>query len=915
MMSIRKLLFIALAIATLDASGAQAQGRVVPPPDTDSAWVRVAPGPRYDAGPIRRFLLGSGWRDLWVRPLTLPVLPIDTFAGGLTPEREGGNKQSITLHMLDARGRGWVFRSLDKYPADKLLDGLGSTATGDLIQDQISTLHPGGQLMVPPLLEAVGVLHVEPVLYVMPDAERLGEFRETFAGMIGALEPKPNEGENETPGFAGSRKIRDTDDFFEELREHPKHRVAERELLRARLIDFIIGDTDRGTDQYRWARFPHPDVDDGFIWRPLPRDRDWAFLRSGGIIIDATAGTIFPKFTAFGPQHSPVPAHAFSAHTVDRVLLVGLDRSAFREEAVAVQNALTDSVIAEAVGRLPEAYPDSHTQWVREAIRSRRDALVEMADAYYRTLATDVDIQATDAKDHVRITRHPDGRVEVTISAPAEIAVDGDSPTSGPGPHAAAQPVDPYYHRVFLPSETNDVRVFLHDGDDAAVIEGTGGTITVRAIGGDGDDVLADSSAAGNVYFYDAEGDNRIVTTASTTVDHREWHEPDYGDGLWLASREWAPDWGDHRGWAVDVGHGSAAGIVLGFGPTYTRYGFRHLPYHWRAQALAYTGTGELTPGFALLFDYRFENSPHSIEVETSWPGYDSFQWFGYGNDTERLSKDDALVHMRRLEFESAFVWRFGPWRATLDGEEADAAEQGEATDASADVESQVEERALRALRGSIGAGPLVRRSTTEPGAPAGPFALAQPLGFDRLWQVGARAEFELEQTDDDNVPHRGYRVKGSIVGFPGILDLPGAYGTAAGELNGYLPVMADVHLAARLGAVRSLGRVPVFDAAALGGRRSLRGHSSRRFVGDLATYGGVELRVPIGDVAFILPGEIGVFALADAGRVFVDGDSPGGWHTAVGAGFWFSVLDRTVSAAWARGERGTLHIWSGLPF
>jgi hypothetical protein len=29
------------------------------------------------------------------------------------------------------------------------------------------------------------------------------------------------------------------------------------------------------------------------------------------------------------------------------------------------------------------------------------------------------------------------------------------------------------------------------------------------------------------------------------------------------------------------------------------------------------------------------------------------------------------------------------------------------------------------------------------------------------------------------------------------------------------------------------------------------------------------------------------VLGFADAGRVYVDGDSPGGWHTAAGGGFW----------------------------
>jgi hypothetical protein len=39
------------------------------------------------------------------------------------------------------------------------------------------------------------------------------------------------------------------------------------------------------------------------------------------------------------------------------------------------------------------------------------------------------------------------------------------------------------------------------------------------------------------------------------------------------------------------------------------------------------------------------------------------------------------------------------------------------------------------------------------------------------------------------------------------------------------------------------------------------------------------------------------VFGNADAGRVYVDGRSPGGWHTGVGGGVWVALLDRANTA------------------
>jgi hypothetical protein len=39
-----------------------------------------------------------------------------------------------------------------------------------------------------------------------------------------------------------------------------------------------------------------------------------------------------------------------------------------------------------------------------------------------------------------------------------------------------------------------------------------------------------------------------------------------------------------------------------------------------------------------------------------------------------------------------------------------------------------------------------------------------------------------------------------------------------------------------------------------------------------------------------------GVLGFADAGRVYVDGQSPGGWHTAAGGGIWVGYLNPHIN-------------------
>jgi hypothetical protein len=46
------------------------------------------------------------------------------------------------------------------------------------------------------------------------------------------------------------------------------------------------------------------------------------------------------------------------------------------------------------------------------------------------------------------------------------------------------------------------------------------------------------------------------------------------------------------------------------------------------------------------------------------------------------------------------------------------------------------------------------------------------------------------------------------------------------------------------------------------------------------------------------LPVIWGFFGNVDAGRVYVEGDSPGGWHSGGGGGVWLAFLDRANAAS-----------------
>ncbi|HEU5208976.1 MAG TPA: BamA/TamA family outer membrane protein [Longimicrobiales bacterium] len=878
---------VALVLTSL-APGAGAQERT------------VVPGPDYGASGFARFWLGDGWRSLWLTPVRAPVLDLGEFAGGLTPERQGGGNQSITLHMLDADGVGWVFRSIDKYPEQGLPPELDGSFLGDLVADQISSLNPASHFILPRLLEAAGILHLEPQLYVMPDDPRLGEFRETFAGMLGEIELKPNEGPDDTPGFAGSTKIKDVDKVFEDIEETRAYRVDAEEFLRARLIDMWVGDPDRGSDQWRFARFGE---EGDQVYRPIPRDRDWAFVHADGFLT-ARFRSFYPKLVEFHETMPEIVPLTYSSHVLDRRLLTAMTRADFAEAARAVQQAMTDAVIDEALASMPREFVPVAADEMRSKLIARRAELPALADRFYDWLATDVDVRGTDEDNLALVERHEDGSVRVRLSQVDAAVASGSDGAETRGPAA-------WYDRTFLPEETDEVRIYLHGGDDRAVITGPGrGSIKVRVIGGGDDDVVEDET--GTVRFYDHRGDNQARGAASFST--KEWEEPEAPEGLRFG-KQWAPDYGSERSlFSPAIQYGEGAGLIIGGGPTYTDYGFRRIPYRSRLGFNVLYGTSSGGWGAELRGEHRLENSRLALTLNARAVEFDAFRFYGFGNDTPDLGDDESLVMMDRVTVFPALTWDIGPRPGAPSAESDSDAENGEEDEDDADeVERAFVLDGQHGLSGSFSIGPFAHWTRTR--MPAGnPLPAADGNEFGRL---GGQAILQLSNTDQGAAPRRGYRMFLQAAGFPAAWDAEEAFGTALAQLSGYLPLFGSTHLAARVGGEAALGEVPLPDAASIGGRMSVRGYRFDRYTGDAATWGNLELRIPIDTVNFIVNGELGVFGLADAGRVWMDGESPGGWHTAWGGGVWFSAFDRAVSVAWARGDHshGRFYVWQGLPF
>jgi outer membrane protein assembly factor BamA len=194
------------------------------------------------------------------------------------------------------------------------------------------------------------------------------------------------------------------------------------------------------------------------------------------------------------------------------------------------------------------------------------------------------------------------------------------------------------------------------------------------------------------------------------------------------------------------------------------------------------------------------------------------------------------------------------------------------------------------------------------------------PYGSEPFGQAGLVAGLRLDTRDLDTHPTRGVLVALEARYHPAVWDVRKPFERLRAEAAGVLtaPWPLRPTLALRVVGERVLGDYPFHEAAYVGGANTVRGLSSERFAGDAGLSANLELRLRFGRYFLVLPGEYGVFALADTGRVWLAGEDSRRWHNGVGGGFWFAYVhpNNTVTLAIARSAEGTgFYVRAGFPF
>jgi hemolysin activation/secretion protein len=167
--------------------------------------------------------------------------------------------------------------------------------------------------------------------------------------------------------------------------------------------------------------------------------------------------------------------------------------------------------------------------------------------------------------------------------------------------------------------------------------------------------------------------------------------------------------------------------------------------------------------------------------------------------------------------------------------------------------------------------------------------------GAGEFGQVGGRVGLQVDTRDVPAAARKGFLLDMEGTIYPSIWDVETTFGKLRGAISTYLspPIPLRPTLALRVGGEATFGDlVPFHEAAYVGGRQTLRGWDEQRFAGESSAFGNAELRLHLTRMSILVPTNVGIFGIADAGRVYVDGENSDEWHTGFGGGLSLGFLE-----------------------
>jgi len=820
-----------------------------------------------DIWQMNDLMWGKLYTDYYFQKLKVPVLDLEKQAGGLKAFKKGGGFQTTSIRLINDKGdRYYQLRSMRK-SAEKLFYPFNKTIAKDVLEHSYTASNPFAAFLLKPMEDAIGIYHTNPVLVYVPKQPRLGVYNE-YGGTIFLMEERPDEDWRNLYSFGFSEKIVSTGKMLEKRMGSDKVVVDQPMVLRSRLFDVIIGDWDRHPDQWRWASRPIEGTEK-VLYQPIPRDRDQAFTKYGGLLFRASR-LLVPQFRSTSIYDDKINKWEakwlpYQSIDMDHFFLNELTWEDWEKEVKYVQEHLTDPSIEQGMKWLPPSIYEQMAPSLIKNIKSRRDDLMQTARWWFKNLAHTVTIVATQKENLIQVERLSNQETKVAIY---EISKDGER--------------QKIYERSFDNEVTKEIRIFGLEGDDEFVVEGkVDRSPVVRFIGGVDEDKFTDKSKVSGlgrktIVHDDLLEENKVESNGET----KDRRMNDYERNSWFFRENTI----NYMVGLPIIGYNPDEQLFLGASLNIHRSRYRSMNIHKLIGQVAFSTRGYY---FRYVGDYQQVLGKHDflLEAAVETPRYVN-NFFGLGNDTERI--EDAPRNYYRVQM----------GRYSL----------------SAAVKHQTEGGLLYAI------GPLgkVVKVIRREGSFLDDFGEnVRPEVFDYQYFAGITSKLEYTNVDKKLNPTRGVDFRSHASWQTNMKLMSMNYTNIGGYLSLYIPIdkARRLVLATRVGGSHNFGKFDFYNAPSLGGSQSehmgghlsIRGYNSGRFTGRSVFYHNTDLRLSIlkGN-AIGMPLTVGIIPAFDYGRVWNDGEQSTAWHYSYGGGIWVAPLNiASLSFSLMKSEEG----------
>jgi hypothetical protein len=798
---------------------------------------------------FHNFLFGTHYREYFGTQIAAKTITLDKLYEGLTPTIAGGGHQSKSLRLEDSNGKEYVIRAVKKsvsrflqsvaFKDQYVEERFKNTFAEEFLYDFYTTSHPYAPLAVGNLADNIGVAHTNPLLYYIPKQNQLKDFNADFGDELYLVEERPSKEQIDVASFGKPEDIISTYDVLEKLHKDEKYSIDEKEYIKARLFDMLIGDWDRHYDQWRWGEYKQ---DKKVVYKPIPRDRDQAFSKYDGALLSILMNIpALRHMQSFKEDIKNVKWFNKEAYTLDLALLKTSTEKEWLEQAKYIQENLSDQEIDRAFVNLPKEVQDQTIEDIKHNIKSRRELLTKYARNYYKVLQKTVIIVGTNKDDKFVIDHKGKKNLEVAVY---RLKKEGD---------------ELLYKKSFTNAHTKNIWVYGLDDDDVFEVKGANKSkIKIRLIGGQNNDI------------YNVENGKKITILDFNSkentfnLDHRAKKSlsDDYETSLYDYRK---PKYNVFSGLPI-LGFNPDDGIKFGIIANYTINKFKQNPYTRKhtLKANYYFATG----GFELLYNLSipklYKDWDFDFATQFTSPNF-AINYFGYGNNSvnndEEDGKDYNRVRIRIAKF-APQITKVGLYGSVIN------------------FKTEFENIDVERTKDRFIAIPNT----------------VNPTVFDNQLFAGASLKYSFDNYDNPAFPTLGMGF--SITGGwkINLEDTKRNFPAIESKLsfNHKIDANGKIVLATLLKGKAILNdNFEFYQGATLGGDYDLRGFRNERFIGNYSFFQSSDIRWNIGTIKnSFIPMSYGVLGGYDYGRVWLKGEESDKWHQSVGGGLWLNGLD-----------------------